>query len=64
MTARQERELAIVWDAHSDSQSVPDDPITAVTGLFKDLGGSGSADLLADFRSEEAEAETRKFGPM
>jgi hypothetical protein len=53
-----------VCDAHADSRSVPDDPVAAVTGAFKDLGGRGGADLLAVFRAEEAKAEARKFGPL
>jgi hypothetical protein len=44
------------------SRPVPDDPIAAVTGAFEDLGSPGSADLVARFRAEEMEAETRKFG--
>jgi hypothetical protein len=47
---------------HVVLRPIPDDPIAAVTGVFKALRGPGSAALLADFRAEEAAIEQRKFG--
>jgi hypothetical protein len=49
---------------HVELRPVPDDPIAAVTGVFADLGGPSSVDLLDGVRAEESDADERKFGPL